>query len=113
MANFITSLRVFCSIGLLFCPVFSTSFYLLYIVAGFTDMIDGTVARKTNSISEFGAKLDTIADFVLVVICFIKLIPVLKIENWMYIWIVVIALIKGINVISSYVMYKKLVVFIL
>ena len=25
-------------------------------------MIDGTVARKTNSVSKFGAKLDTIAN---------------------------------------------------
>ena len=35
------------------------------IFCGLTDMIDGTVARKTGSDSKFGARLDTVADFVL------------------------------------------------
>lgn len=63
MANFITSLRIICSIALLFCLALSPAFYALYIVAGFTDMIDGAVARKTNTVSEFGSRLDTVADF--------------------------------------------------
>lgn len=65
MANFITSLRIICSIALLFCPALSQVFYVLYIIAGVTDMIDGTVARKTNTVSEFGSRLDTVADFFL------------------------------------------------
>ena len=32
-------------------------------------MIDGLVARKTGTVTEFGAKLDTAADFVLVAVC--------------------------------------------
>lgn len=109
MANLITSIRIICSIALLFFPVLSTSFYALYIVVGITDMIDGTVARKTNSVSEFGSKLDTVADFVFVAVCIIKLIPVLNVETWMYIWIAVIFVIKVINIVSGYVMQKKLV----
>ena len=109
MANIITSIRIICSISLLFCPALSMLFYVLYIVAGVTDMIDGIVARKTNSVSEFGSKLDTVADFVLVVTCLIKLLPVLDIETWMYIWIVIIAVIKLINIVSCYVMWKKLI----
>ena len=34
-------------------------------------MLDGFVARKTNTASRFGARLETIADFVLVVVCLI------------------------------------------
>ena len=109
MANIITSIRIICSISLLFCPALSMLFYVLYIVAGVTDIIDGIVARKTNSVSEFGSKLDTVADFVLVVTCLIKLLPVLDIETWMYIWIVIIAVIKVINIVSCYVMWKKLI----
>ena len=60
MANIITGIRILCSIAILFCPVPSPAFYVLYLVAGFTDMIDGTVARKTNTVSEFGSKLDTV-----------------------------------------------------
>ena len=71
-------------------------------------MIDGTVARKTNTASEFGSKLDTVADFVFVVVCLLKLIPILDIPVWLYIWTGIIAIIKIINVIYGYVLYKKL-----
>ena len=47
---------------MLFCQVFSPAFYSFYIVAGVSDMIDGIVARKTGTTSEFGSKLDTVAD---------------------------------------------------
>lgn len=80
MANVITSIRIVCALALLFCPALSAPFYMLYIIAGFTDMIDGTVARKTGTISEFGSKLDTVADFILVIVCLIKLIPVLNMQ---------------------------------
>ena len=50
MANIITGIRIVCSIALLFCPVFSPAFYALYLTAGVSDMIDGTVARKTGTV---------------------------------------------------------------
>ena len=109
MANIITGVRILCSIALLFFPAFSPAFYILYIVAGVSDMIDGTVARKSGTASAFGSKLDTAADFVLVAACLIKLFPVLDVPPWLNIWISIIALIKMINVISGYVMYKELV----
>ena len=109
MANIITGLRILCSIALLFCPVFSPAFYTLYLAAGLSDMIDGTVARKTGTVSEFGSKFDTAADIVLVLVCLIKLLPVLDISLWLFIWITIVALIKIINVISGYVIHKKFV----
>ena len=109
MANFITSLRIICSIALLLCPALSPVFYALYISAGFTDMIDGTIARKTNTVSEFGSKLDTVADFIFVAVCLIKLIPVLNIATWIYVWVAIIAFMKAINVVSGYVIQKKFV----
>ena len=109
MANMITGIRILCSIALLFSPVFSPVFYILYIVSGLSDMIDGTVARKTGTVSESGSKLDTAADLVLVIVCLIKLIPVLEIPLWLFIWIIIIALIKMINIISGHVMYKEFV----
>ena len=109
MANIITISRIIFSIALLFFPVFSPVFFVLYIVAGLTDMIDGTVARRTGKDSEFGSKLDTVADFVLVVVCLIKLIPVLNIPIWLMIWIVVIAMIKVFNIIFGYVIRKEIV----
>ena len=83
--------------------------YMLYLIAGLSDMIDGTIARRTNTVSEFGARFDTAADFVFVVVCLIKLLPVISIPAWLYVWIVLIALIKIIIIISGYVVQKKLV----
>ena len=109
MANFITVIRIICSIILLFCPVFSPAFYVLYIIAGVSDMIDGTVARKTGTVSELGSKLDSAADFVFVVVCLIKLIPAIHIPIWLIIWMIVIAVIKVINLIRGYVARKEIV----
>lgn len=109
MANLITSSRILFSIALLFFPAFSPVFCVLYILAGATDMIDGAVARKTHTVSKLGSELDTAADFVLIAVCLVKLIPVLQIPTWIYIWIAVIALIKGINVVSGFVIRKQYV----
>ena len=95
--------------AMLFCPVFSRAFYALYITAGVSDIVDGTIARKTGTVSEFGSKLDTVADFVLVVVCMIKLIPVIQIPTWLLVWIIMIAVIKAINLISGYAMRKEMV----
>ena len=109
MANIITGFRVLISIALLFCPVFSPVFYILYLTGGLSDMIDGTIARRTNTVSEFGARFDTAADFVFVVVCLIKFLPVINMPAWVCVWIVIIALIKIINIISGYIAQRKLV----
>ena len=109
MANIITAFRIICSISMLFVPVFSPLFYVLYLIAGVSDIADGTIARKTGTVSDLGSKLDTAADIVLVAVCLIKIIPVLDIPVWLVIWTAVIALIKVINIISGYVMRKEFV----
>ncbi len=109
MANVITGLRILVSAMLLFCPVFSPIFYVLYLIAGVSDMTDGTIARKTNSVSEFGSKFDSIADFIFVAVCLIKILPVMDTPVWLYVWTAAIALIKITNIISGYSMQKRYV----
>ncbi len=99
IANIITSCRILGSIGLLFCPVFSTCFYGLYIFCGLTDMVDGTIARKTGAASSFGARLDTVADFLLVIASFAKILPVIRIPVWIWVWAAVIAVVKLVNLV--------------
>ena len=107
MANMITSSRILCSILLLFTPVFSVTFNILYIIAGITDMIDGTIARVTNTASEFGSRLDSIADIIFVIICMIKILPVLAIPTWLYLCIGMIAIIRVFNILLGYYLNKK------
>ena len=109
IANIMTGCRILLSIILLFCPIFSVGFYGIYLLCGFTDMVDGVVARKTNSVSEFGARLDTTSDFIFFAVTLIKLLPIIHIPKWIWVWIVIIAIIKIFNVILSFAYTKKLI----
>ena len=109
LPNIVSALRILCGIAILFCPVFSVAFYAIYTIAGVSDMVDGWVARKTNAVSALGAKLDTIADIVLVVVCLFKLLPIMDIPTWLYVWIGIIAFVKVINIVSGFVVQKQFV----
>ena len=109
IANIITGSRIVFSLSLLFIPLSSAWFYALYLLCGLSDMIDGTVARKTKSASEFGARLDTVSDFVFMTVALIKFVPHLHIPVWLWIWIGIIAMIKLGNVVWGFVRTKKLV----
>ena len=99
IANIITSCRIICSILILFCPVFSLEFYVVYLLGGFTDMVDGIVARKTETASEFGARLDTVADFIFATVLLIKILSGIEVPVWLRIWIIIIAGIKIANIV--------------
>lgn len=109
LANVITGCRILFSAIIFFVPVFSPVFYGCYLAAGCTDMIDGTIARKLGTESEFGAKLDTIADIIFVAAAAFKILPVMEIPKGIWIWIGVIALIKIINIMSGFVVAKQFV----
>ena len=109
IANILTGCRIFGSVLLLFFPAFSLGFYIIYLLCGFSDMIDGTIARKTNSTSKFGSQLDTVADLVFVVASLFKLLPAIHIPQWLWIWGGVIAVIKTSNIICGYVSKKQFI----
>ena len=109
IANILTSCRILGSVLLLFFPAFSLGFYIVYFFCGFSDMLDGTIARKTNTVSSFGSKLDTAADFVFMAVCAVKLLPKMNIPVWLWIWIAVIAIVKFTNIIWGFIRRKKLV----
>ena len=108
IANIITSCRILGSIGLLFCPVFSDGFYVLYLFCGLTDMVDGSIARKTGTVSSFGARLDTVADFLFVIASFVKLVPVIRIPVWIWGWAAVIAVVKLVNLVWGSTQMKQM-----
>ena len=95
---------------LLCFPAFSKPFYVLYLTVGLTDMADGWIARKTGTVSEWGSRLDTAADLVFVAAGLIKLLPVMELPGFIWIWTALIAAIKGVNVLSGFVVQKRFVV---
>lgn len=101
MANIITCIRIICGIVLVFCAPFSCIFYCLYIVGGLSDMLDGFVARRLKIESEFGARLDTVADAVFVIVVLVKVLCTVSVPLWLIIWTGCIAIIKCINIICG------------
>ena len=97
------------SLPLLFIPLSSIWFYILYLFCGLTDMIDGIIARKTGAVSKFGARLDTVSDFVFMFVCSIKILPMISIPIWIWVWIILITLIKIFNIMLVFIRNKKLI----
>ena len=107
LPNVITILRIAGSVGLLFCDVTEWPFWVLYALCGVSDMVDGWLARKLHAETKAGAILDSVADIVFVACCAIRLLPVLEIPTWLWIWAGVIVAIKIINQVSALVVYKR------
>lgn len=87
--NFITSLRLLGAIIILFLQPFTLSFYIIYGLSGFTDAIDGFVARKLKQVSEFGTKLDSVVDLCFYIVLAIKIMPTLIQRLPSFIWHIV------------------------
>lgn len=77
LPNCITCLRLICAIIMAFVPAPSLWFYIIYTFCGITDVLDGFIARITKKTSEFGAKLDSVADIVFYGVMLIKTLPLL------------------------------------
>jgi len=60
--NALTASRILVSLILLIVRIQNFPFLLLYLYAGLSDLADGYLARKQNCSTDFGAKLDTVAD---------------------------------------------------
>lgn len=89
LPNLITCLRLIGTVGLLFTRPLSESFFVVYIFTGLTDVLDGFLARLTKTTSEFGAKLDSIADLLFYGVMLIKLMPILRERLTVGVWIAI------------------------
>jgi len=107
LPNVISVLRIAGAIGLLFCDVAGWPFWVLYTLCGISDIADGWLARKLRAETKAGAILDSVADIVFVACCAIRLLPVLKIPAWLWIWAGVIVFIKMVNQVSALAVYKR------
>lgn len=96
-ANIITFLRIPLSIAMLFVTPFSEEFWVFYLCSGFTDIMDGFVARKLNQESALGAKLDSIADFIFAVTIAIFAWINIEIPIWLWPCILGIALLRFVS----------------
>ena len=105
--NILSTLRFLGAICLLFCSPSSAAFRVIYGLCGVSDMLDGYLARKLHAESKAGAIVDSVADICFVACCAIRLLPVLQIPTWLWIWVGLIVIIKIINQISALVAHRR------
>lgn len=93
LPNQLTVLRLFLSF--LFMAVFFSGLpyaytiaFAIFIVAGFTDLLDGKIARSRHLESDFGKLMDPLADKILISTAFISFVQLR--ETGVYAWMVVL-----------------------
>ena len=106
--NLLSLSRIVLCLPLLLVDAMTLPFWILYLIAGLTDMLDGFLARRWGVESKFGARLDSLADFVFVLVVGYKLFPWLKLPAALWIMIGLIALVKIVNAIRSYVINHRI-----
>lgn len=108
-ADILTIFRILCCIPMLLLPAGSAAFLILYLIAGISDMLDGTVARRTGTASEAGARLDTVADLAFAAVCMLRLLPVLRFPLLIVLWAAGIGCLKLINMAAGYLSAKRFI----
>lgn len=92
--NCISFSRIVFSLVLIYIKPLSVAFYVIYIICGFSDMVDGFIARKMGTTSVLGEKLDSIADMIMVVVLLVVFFPIINPSNKIIIWTIVIGIIR-------------------
>ena len=105
--NIISALRIPGAAGLLLCNPAGLAFWGIYGLCGISDMLDGYLARRLHAESKTGAVLDSVADICFVACCAIRLIPVVQIPEWLWIWAGVIVAIKIGNQVLALILCKN------
>lgn len=109
LPNIFTLSRLILAITLFFFEPFSAAFIIIYIAAVSTDGIDGFLARRLNVQTKLGGDLDTLADFTLVGITLIRIVPVMNFNALSIVITASIFMLKIIALLVSYIKFKKVI----
>lgn len=109
MADVITCVRIACAVLLLPCRPFSGLFYLFYAIGGISDALDGFVARRLGKVTEFGARLDTVADAAFFAVLLLKIYVSATVPIGITVFAGGIALMKFVTVAVGFIRRGKLV----
>ena len=108
LANIISLSRVAGAVALFFFNSLSNAFLSIYVFCGFTDLIDGPIARKLKTTSPLGATLDTIGD-VATYLALTKVLIIKKsVPGWILAWILSAGVVFGIAAFISKHRFDKL-----
>ncbi|MDO4492571.1 MAG: CDP-alcohol phosphatidyltransferase family protein [Clostridia bacterium] len=108
-ADLVTAVRILCAFPMLFLPARSPGFFVLYLLGGLSDALDGTVARKTGKASPSGARFDTVADCVFVAVALCKTATAVEIPHWCRVCIAAVAAVKILSLVIGLIRDRRVV----
>jgi len=109
LPDFITVLRMLCSVPLLFIEPFSAHFFILYTFCGISDVLDGFLARKTGTVTRTGQILDSTADVIFFVIVVIVYVRTLRPGVIFIAWIAAVCILRTASLITGLVRFKEFI----
>src|SRR3954462_609643 len=59
-----------------------TAAFIIFIIAGITDFVDGEIARRYGIVTNFGKLMDPLVDKIMMAAAFISLVPLKAIPAW-------------------------------
>ena len=104
--NVISIIRIILSISLIYIKPLSIEFYSIYIICGMSDVLDGFIARRTGTTSMIGAKLDSIADMIMIGVLLFLFYSIINPPTEIVVWIILIGAIRLIGMISAFKKYR-------
>lgn len=109
IADIITLFRIMGTILLLALRPLTAGFFFLYALTGLTDVLDGWIARKTKTASDFGARLDSIADLLFYTVMLFRIFPSLWNTLPVNIWyaVTVICIVRILAYLIAAVKYRR------
>ena len=63
-------------------PYARTTAFIIFLIAGVTDFVDGEIARRYGIITNFGKLMDPLVDKIMMAAAFISLVPMGAIPAW-------------------------------
>ncbi|OJU16007.1 MAG: hypothetical protein BGN88_12120 [Clostridiales bacterium 43-6] len=104
--NLLTVFRILGSLVLLCLDYKSGLFVGLYLFCGLTDVLDGFLARKMKIASDFGARLDSIADFFMTAVILITLLVSGVVTGGYWAVIILVFLLRMINLLIAGIRFR-------
>ncbi len=95
-----------CALALLLFHPLSVWFFVFYLLACLSDLADGFFARRFHAESNFGARLDSAADFLLCVVLLILFLPYYRWPLWIILWIAGIGLVRVAAALTCFVRFR-------
>lgn len=107
--NAVSITRIILSLSLIFIKPLSDKFYIIYIICGISDVLDGFIARKTGTVSGVGARIDSIADMIMIGVVLFIFYPIMNPTAEIIVWIILITIIRVGGMVLALKKYKTFV----